>query len=456
MGVANVTQGQASQWHYTGAGSTAAFAKDSKPVELRIYDKVSELETDWLCLERTSKCSPFQKLSWIKPLYSHISNPSFDSSITSKEPFVVSGYVENAIVFILPLVLEVDVFGKRLKWVGDDVSDYNGPILQKEFAKTLPADFVRQIVGCIRKQVPDLDAIYLTRNPGSQHVLDMSTEELAISWQAEHSSHTLKLKRDWSASFARLRSKKTRQRLRSKFRSFGETGSISFRQIRGLEKRLDATRQILDWKTDHLKHSGRRNPFGHTSTPSETRQTIMASVEDTSNTSIKVFGLFRDDELVAGMLAFIDEKRFYYLVSAYAPEIPGKYSIGTQLLVKTLEFASRTGLQKYDFLIGDESYKLDWCDASVPLFNHFIPFTSKGRIFGAGLQVHHELKKRIVQSPALSRITRHLIRAGSGETQYSSRALSFLNSEANVHAGQRKKQPNKSHTKNKPASKEHA
>ena len=372
---------------------------------MNVHGSVSDLEADWREFEKSSRCSPFQRLSWVKALYQGIADEKNIHGSTLIEPFLVSGRLGKRLVFILPMMIEKSIFGTYLKWVGSEVSDYNGMILAADYAVAMPDDIFDQILQRVHETNPDLDAVYLKRNFASQSAL---AGNKASSWQTEYGSHTLQLSKDWNSLYSSVRSKKSKQRLKSKFRAFKKTGRISFKQVRRLDDRLEVTRQILNWKSNQLKERGSRNPFGSETQPSQTRVAIKASVADTNETSARVFAMFRDDELVAGMIGFISDHKFFYLVSAYSPEVSNKFSIGTQLLVKTLELASRSGLHQYDFLLGDEAYKFDWCDTKVHLVNHIIPFSFKGRLFEAGIRAGFVVKKLVLQSPVLSRLGRKL------------------------------------------------
>ena len=379
---------------------------------LKFYSSPTELEPFWLELETRAHCSPFQRYSWVKVLYDNCCERNSSRTTVQSRPFLIAGYRNSKPVFILPLVLTRDIFGKRLEWIGAGVSDYNGMIMDREFAKQVPDNLFDQILTRIRAVIPDLDAVYLTRNAGSYDAVSLMNGCVKHSWKAEYGVHTLNLSRSWKALFETVRSKKSRLRLRSKFRSLKKTGRISFKQVRDPEDRLAATRQILDWKSKHLAERGSRNPFGSERSPSMTRHAINASAWDASDSSIKVIGIYRDDELLAGMLAFIANRNFYYLVSAYSPNVPRKFSIGTLLLVKTLEFAARAGLRQYDFLLGDEAYKYHWCDNKVPLMNHMVPFTLRGKFHRLGIKAAQSVKETVLNSPVLSGLARRVIRSG--------------------------------------------
>ena len=379
--------------------------------EVEFHNSLDGLENAWIELEQHSNSSPFQRFSWIKTLYSYCQSSSQSGLFGKCRPLIVAGRVHGRLVFALPLVLETNVFGNHLKWVGENVSDYNGMILDRTFAQQIRPGFFNQLVEILRSEIPNLDSVYLTRNSGAYDALEWLFADGVNQWPSEYGSHVLKLSRNWKSVFERVRSKKSRSRLRSKTRSFGMLGEISFRQIRNQNLKVEYTNQILDWKTVQLRRNGSRNPFGNETSPSITRDAICSSVNDSAKDSLNVFGLFCNGRMVAGMLAFVANQNFYYLVSAYSPDVPGKYSVGTQLLVKTLELASRSGLNQYDFLLGDEPYKYQWCDHSLPMTNHMVPLSWRGSLYGVYVRSRQEIKTGVMNSPFLSGLVKKFLRA---------------------------------------------
>jgi CelD/BcsL family acetyltransferase involved in cellulose biosynthesis len=55
----------------------------------------------------------------------------------------------------------------------------------------------------------------------------------------------------------------------------------------------------------------------------------------------------------------------------------------------------------FDFTIGDERYKLDWCDGPQPLHDHVATTTWRGAVVAAPLLALTRLKRTIKQTPAL-------------------------------------------------------
>ena len=59
----------------------------------------------------------------------------------------------------------------------------------------------------------------------------------------------------------------------------------------------------------------------------------------------------------------------------------GKYSPGRLLLEHLIEWSIQNKLKVFDFTIGGEHYKKDWCDTETPLFEILKPFTLKGKMY---------------------------------------------------------------------------
>ncbi|TIX37002.1 MAG: GNAT family N-acetyltransferase, partial [Mesorhizobium sp.] len=77
------------------------------------------------------------------------------------------------------------------------------------------------------------------------------------------------------------------------------------------------------------------------------------------------------------------------VMSSYEDEF-AKYSPGRQHIQEMLQYAIGQKMQKFDFTIGDEPYKLAWSDINLPLFFHFDSRTLRGRIvIAARMAIHY-------------------------------------------------------------------
>ena len=371
------------------------------------YRNLDEITGLWRQLERNGTHSPFQSLAWTQAIVAA-------KALTGDQQHVFAvGFVGTKPVVILPFTMHRGTFGLRLTWLGEKMSDYNGIIADRSYAASMPDGLVCRVVAMLRVAFPAIQAVHLIRNPVGRFGIEQTRKPGATVSTAEFKSHSVTLQGNWTELYARLRSAKSRQRLRSKYRSLKKLGDVRFRQVRGEHERRALARRVLQWKSEQLMASGRRDPFGNAAAPSAIRKAIESAVTSDDSHALRAFGLFLDDEPVAGMLAFVTEDTFYYFVSAYTPSLDGKYSIGVQLLVRTLELASRSGLKRYDFLIGDESYKSDWCDTEMPLVNYARPFSLQGKLICLSLELRLACKKLILEKDWLSHIARRTLKVRS-------------------------------------------
>lgn len=394
-------------------------------VDYFAYREFSKVRPHWQILESGVENAPFQTSGWIEAIQEakrHGKNP------TKNKPLFIIGFVERQAVAIYPFEIQSSPVGHYLTWLGEDLSDYNGPIVHANHAELKAFAHLQNLATLIQSKFTSIHAVKLIRNPdlGTQSASFLS--EQSDFREAEYKSHATNLELNWVTSYKKLRSAKSRQRLRSKYRALQKLGSVHLRQIRDKNEQHLMVETLLNWKAEQLRSSGRRIPFGTTEHPSILRNTIKQAVTKTGQERLRIFGLFIQGKPIAGMLAFVSDDTFYYFVSAYDPKLSNKYSIGTILLVKTMEIAARSGRTTYDFLIGDEPYKKDWCNQTTTMVNFVKAYSLQGKIICAKFDLIQTLKKKILDSPQLSRIARWVLKNfGSNKKKHPpSKAVAML------------------------------
>jgi CelD/BcsL family acetyltransferase involved in cellulose biosynthesis len=66
-----------------------------------------------------------------------------------------------------------------------------------------------------------------------------------------------------------------------------------------------------------------------------------------------------------------------------------------------LRYAIDRGFDFFDFTIGDERYKRDWCDSVQNLYDHMAVATGRGACVFAPMVAKNWLKRRIKRTPVL-------------------------------------------------------
>ena len=69
---------------------------------------------------------------------------------------------------------------------------------------------------------------------------------------------------------------------------------------------------------------------------------------------------------------------YYHVLASYDDGELARFGPGAAHLRELLKFAIERGLKRFDFTIGDEPYKRDWCDAEQLLYDYSASATLRG------------------------------------------------------------------------------
>ncbi len=96
---------------------------------------------------------------------------------------------------------------------------------------------------------------------------------------------------------------------------------------------------------------------------------------------VHISAIRADDTVIASHWGLVFGDRFYFLMTAYADGIWRKYSPGRILNDELIRWCHANGYRWFDFGIGDEAYKFEYCDVTLPLFAALIPVNLAGRLY---------------------------------------------------------------------------
>ena len=92
---------------------------------------------------------------------------------------------------------------------------------------------------------------------------------------------------------------------------------------------------------------------------------------------------------------------YYHLLASYDDGDVSRFGPGAAHLHDLLHLAIDRGFRIFDFTIGDERYKRDWCDTELKLFDHISSVTARGALMATAIVAGQRLKRSIKQAPAL-------------------------------------------------------
>ena len=358
------------------AGTRPPVATDTALAEhgamtLSVHDNLASVEQVWRSFQETADCTPFQTFDWLSAWQRHIGAPS---GVT---PAIVIGRRGDEILFLLPLGVAHGALMRRLTFLGQDLCDYNAPLLAPDFARIAggPCAAMWGDIRALLQATPALrhDTIALGKMPAKIGAQPNPMLTLDVQLNPSNAYET-DLGGDWEKFYSAKRSSSTRRRDRTKLKKLGDLGEVRFvnPDDGDLGKTLDT---LVHQKTKSFARMGVGNLFakpGHAAffaelaTAPHMRGLVHLSRLDVGGTWAAVnLGLtFRDC--------------YYHILASYDDGEVSRFGPGAAHLRELLKFAIERGLRRFDFTIGDEPYKRDWCDSEQLLYDYAAAATLRG------------------------------------------------------------------------------
>ncbi|WP_407529323.1 GNAT family N-acetyltransferase [Methylobacterium oryzisoli] len=138
---------------------------------------------------------------------------------------------------------------------------------------------------------------------------------------------------------------------------------------------------LLDHKERQLRAMGRP---GLRERPGVEAFYRRAAADLAPSGTVEVSALAADGAVIAACLCVVAPDRTTMLLTAYADGPWERFSPGGLLLDDLIRRSHARGAAWFDFGIGDEPYKRDYCDARIALHRAIIPGSLLGRVVCAG------------------------------------------------------------------------
>jgi len=372
-------------------------------VSIHIFSELSAVEAEWRQFERTADCTAFQTFDWLAAWQKHVGERR------NVRPVVAVGrFADGDIAFILPLCVMRGHLARRLCWLGQDLCDYNAPLLAPDFSQRVTPESFLAAWHELQVQMqcePALrhDWIEFEKMPETVGAQTNPFMYLGVS-PNRNSAHLAHLGDDWEKFYHAKRSSATRRRDRTKRRHMSQFGDIRFVSAADGEDARQTLEILMDQKGRALARKGVADifaPAGHreffldlASNP-RTRHLVHVSRVEIGNVC------------AAANLGIVFGGCYYHVLASYADSEVAQYGPGVLHLRELLAYAINRGLKCFDFTIGDEPYKLDWCDTVLKLYDYTATTTWRGLPARVRSSVQRRIKRLIKQTPLLWNVVSH-------------------------------------------------
>jgi CelD/BcsL family acetyltransferase involved in cellulose biosynthesis len=127
--------------------------------------------------------------------------------------------------------------------------------------------------------------------------------------------------------------------------------------------------------------------------------------------AIDIHALECDDEVIAIFAGVADGHRFSMMFNTYTMSARARYSPGLILMRSIIDYYGERGYRALDLGIGSDDYKRMFCKGDEPIFDSFVPLTSRGRIAALAISATSRAKRLVKSNQALFHLAQRLRRA---------------------------------------------
>ena len=376
-----------------------ASARSASPaIELTLHDNLAAAAATWRAFEAVADCTAFQTFAWHDAWQRHIGERCRTA------PAIVEGRQGGRLLFIMPLAVEHGHLARRLVWHASDLCDYNAPLLAKDFSKRVTAsrfaalwEEIGALVGsrpCLRR-----DVVILERMP---EVVAAQANPFAGLPVTPHASgaYLMHIAGDWETFYKAKRSSATRRHDRAKAKRLAEAGAVS---LVTASDRCDVEAMLTTLFAQKAVSFARRGVPNFLARPGYRDFYVDVASAPATRSLVHVSKLQVGDVTAATNLGFMFGHRYYHVVASYDAGELSRHGPGTAHLHALIAYALDHGCTEFDFTVGDEPYKRDWCDSETKLFDLRLASNLRGWAVAAAAGVGSRLKRCVKRSPALWR-----------------------------------------------------
>ncbi len=364
-----------------------------------IHEDLTAVEQAWRAFEQFADCTVFQTFEWLSTWQRHI------GAREGVRPVVVVGRDEHGeILFMLPLAMSAHRYGRTLTFLGSELCDYNAPLLAPDFARAVPQalPLLQRVFAALRSRF-GYDLVCFEKLPETVGTQPNPMLELPVMLHPSGAYMTA-LGGDWEEFYREKRSTSTRQRDRAKRKKLAKFGEVRLVHPTSDSEITATLNALIVQKGSAFVRMGVTNIFQRPGY----REFYRAMATDSAVRHVThVSQLQAGDETAAVNLGLVFRDRYYYVLASYGDGEVSRFGPGAAHLRDLMQYAIGRGVRIFDFTVGDEPYKREWCGESL-LYDHIAGGSARGVLLAAALRAARALKRYIKRTPALWKVAYRL------------------------------------------------
>jgi len=381
------------------AEAAAAWPKPGRIAGVDIFGDLGQAEMIWRSLEDQRHFSTaYQRFDFLSVWQRQVGERE------NFKPFiVVARDVEGRPLLLLPLALRHERGVRTAGFMGGKHATFNMALWDKEFvAGATSADLETLISGIEARS--EADVLTFHQQPMRWH--DLPNPLAMLPHQASVNDCPLMTIVPGAEPAARI-SNSLRRRLRAKERKLQALPGYRYRVASTdseIKRLLDAFFRIKPLRMAEQKLP---NVFAEPGIEAFIRNACRTPLAGGGHV-IDIHALECDAEVIAIFAGVGDGTRFSMMFNTYTMSENARHSPGLILMRDIIDHYAGLGYRALDLGIGSDEYKRMFCKGDEPIFDCFIPLTSRGKLAAAAMSGINRAKHLVKHNPALLQMAQRL------------------------------------------------
>jgi CelD/BcsL family acetyltransferase involved in cellulose biosynthesis len=273
---------------------------------------------------------------------------------------------------------------------------------------------IREILAAaLRGARPDVDLILLERNEIERagRANPLHGPGCALSPNVALSAN---LENGFDALFQGSSGKRKRKKHRAQVRRFEEVGPCRRFAATGPAEVDALLSAFYEMKAERFRQMGITDVFAPVPVRNAFRRIFVGAL-DKASPDFVLHGLEVGGVLRAVTGSSLSGGRITCEFSSFRVDELAAASPGDFLFYENIREACEEGLSVYDFGVGDEAYKRQWCDIETWHFDFHLPLTARGHAVSAARRAIGAVKRAVKENRFVWSILKNLRKAGAGK-----------------------------------------
>ena len=329
--------------------------------KINIYQSFNEsLKIIWEDFEKESINYCFQNYYWLEHWYSNTSKKK------KIEIYILLIHQNDKLIMILPFCIQKKNGLKLLRWLGEEQADYmNGLFLKNN---SIDERNFLELWKLIKKQIPSFDLVYFEKQP--EYLENMHNPFVRyLNAKKNYISNSIMLDNSLDIFLKKNLKKKFVDDTKRRSKHLSNKGKVEFKiyeNDNNLEKKK-ITEEMIKQKILRINDLKLKNILNRNA------QDFYLNFDNSQFThgQLHISSLNLDGKILSIHWGVVYKNIFYHLMPTISKTEFMKFAPGRLLLFHLVQWSIDNKINKFDFTIGDESYKKDWANVNNYLFNYF-------------------------------------------------------------------------------------